>query len=199
MVDSTSSDALPGPNVRQVDPEVNPQVEHLGALRRQLEALYRSHCGKVVGYFRSCGMDEAVASDLAQEAFINAYRGLATFKGQSKLSTWLWTIARNVLLAHVRSSKPAGTGLDHEPVDPDSLSNGADPRLISTCECVRRGFAAFSADHPERAEAIYLAVVEGWTRDELAAYLGRTPHAATEYLSQCKARLRPYLEACDEP
>lgn len=199
MVDSTSSDALPGPNVRPVDQTNLQPANPITVLREQLEGLYRSHCGKVVGYFRSCGVDDAVARELAQETFVNALRGLAKFKGQSKLSTWMWTIARNVLLAHVRIAKPPGAEGDPAPIEPDSLSNGADPRLIGTCECVRRGFAAFSADHPERAEAVYLAVVEGWTREELAAFLGRTPHAATEYLSQCKARLRPYIEGCDGP
>ena len=167
-------------------------------LRRELEALYRTHAGKVAGYFRRCGVEEAVSRELAQEVFINALRGLAQFQGQSKLSTWLWTIARNVLLAHVRSGKNPSARGDEVTVDPDTLSNGDDPRLKALCDCVRRGYAAFTTDHPERAEVIYLAVVEGWTREELAAFLGRTPHAATEYLSQCKARLRPYIEGCHD-
>lgn len=198
MADSSSSDALPGPDLRlgaRDTPE--PRADAL-ALRRELEALYRTHAGKVAGYFRRCGVPEAVARELAQEAFVNALKGLAQFQRQSKLSTWLWTIARNVLLAHVRGAKVHGADLGDEPVDPDSLSNGDDARLNGLCDCVRRGYAAFSADHPERAEVVYLAVVEGWTREELAAFLGRTPHAATEYLSQCKARLRPYIEGCHD-
>ena len=43
---------------------------------------------------------------------------------------------------------------------------------------------------------LYLAVVEGWTREELAKHLDRSTHAATEYLSQCKAKFRPYVENC---
>jgi RNA polymerase sigma-70 factor (ECF subfamily) len=163
-----------------------------------LEALYRSHGKKVAWYFRRCGVEEAVARELTQETFVNALKGLQQFQGNSKLSTWLWTIARNVLLAHLRSAKPGPTEHDDTSVDPDSLSNGESARLNLICDCVRRGFAAFSVDHPERAEVVYLAVVEGWTREELAAHLGRSLHAATEYLSQCKARLRPYIEGCDE-
>jgi RNA polymerase sigma-70 factor (ECF subfamily) len=167
-------------------------------LRQELEALYRSHGSKVAGYFRRCGVSEAVAVELAQESFINALKGLGQFQGHSKLSTWLWTIARNVLLAHLRSRPATDADNQGEPIDPDTLSSGDNPRLNEVCECVRRGFAAFSADHPERAEVVYLAFVEGWTRDEIAAYLGSTPHAATEYLSQCRSRLRPYIEGCHE-
>jgi RNA polymerase sigma-70 factor (ECF subfamily) len=167
------------------------------SLRRELEVLYGSHFVKVTGYFRRCGQIEATAQELAQETFINALNGLKSFNGQSKLSTWLWSIARNVLLAHLRSHRPEMTGGDESPVDPDTLMSDDKAHLRGMRDCVQRGFAAFAAEHPERAQAIYLAVVEGWTRDELATYLGRTPHAATEYLSQCKARLRPFIEDCD--
>lgn len=192
MADSTPLDAPPGQNLR---PEAAPASRT--ELRRELEALYGSHFGKVAGYFRRCGLDEALAQELAQETFINAIRGLGSFNGQSKLSTWLWSIARNVLLGHLRQQRPE-SALDSEgqPVDPDTLMSHDDTHLRGMCDCVRRGFAAFAAEHPERAQVIYLAVVEGWTRDELATHLGRTVHAATEYLSQCKARLKPFIEHC---
>lgn len=198
MTDSSSSDALPVASLRLNTRDSSNVGVDVSALRRELEALYRSHAGKVAGYFRRFGVNEAVASELTQEAFVNALKGLSQFQGQSKLSTWLWTIARNVFLAHLRSAPSASAEGHDATVDPDSLSNGDDARLTAVCDCVRRGFAAFSVDHPERAEVVYLAVVEGWTREELAAFLGRTPHAATEYLSQCKSRLRPYIEACHD-
>lgn len=175
--------------------------DELLAQQSALEALYRSHFGKIAGYFVRCGQTEAAARDLAQDVFVNAWRGLAHFRGQSKLSTWLWTIARNVLLAQRSSHSPT----DHmamdaagEPVDPDSLINPIEASLTMQQDCVRRGFAAFHRDHPERAQTIYLAIVEGWTRDELAEFLGRTPHAATEYLSQCRAKFKPYIERCHD-
>jgi len=163
---------------------------------QSLEGLYHSHYRKLTGYFRRCGVNDAVAAELAQDAFVNAYRGLPNFKGQSKLSTWLWTIARNVLLAYVRSSPSIQSA--GEPVDPDSLTNGDDVRLSDMCDSIRRGFAAFAREHPERAQVLYLAAVEGWSINELAEFLGRTPHAATEYLSQCRIKLKPYLADCDD-
>jgi len=171
------------------------------ALRQELEALYRSHFGKVLGYFIRCGMGEALAREQAQEVFLNAWRALDKFRGQSKLSTWLWTIAQHQLLNRRRQNHPtelAALQPDGEPLDPDSLSESSDPALILQRDCVRRGFMAFHRDHPERAQVIYLAIVEGWTREELGEYLGRTPHAATEYLSQCRAKFRPYIECCDD-
>lgn len=175
--------------------------EEFLALQSALEALYRSHFGKVVGYYMRCGQTDAAARDLAQDVFVNAWRGLGQFRGQSKLSTWLWTIARNVLLARLSSHSPTDQmAMDEagEPLDPDSLINPNAGALTIQQDCVRRGFAAFHRDHPERAQTIYLAIVEGWTRDELAEFLGRTPHAATEYLSQCRAKFKPYIERCHD-
>ena len=162
----------------------------------ELEALYRSHFGKLVGYFRRCGIEESVATELAQDSYVNALRGLPNFQGQSKLSTWLWTIARNVMLAYVRTS--AHVHRAFEELDPDSLTNGDSPHLRDMCDCIRRGFAAFAHQHPERAQVLFLAAVEGWTIAELAEFLNRTPHATTEYLSQCRAKLKPFIADCND-
>ena len=163
--------------------------------QHELEALYRSHFGKVTGYFQRCGQTQAVSVELAQDVFISALRGLADFRGQSKLSTWMWTIARHVLLAHLRSPKPLDVA-DHDDALIDGLTDSAADPLREEYLCVRHGFALFSREHPERAQVLYLAIVEGWTREELAEHLGRSTHAATEYLSQCKAKFRPYVEKC---
>lgn len=167
-----------------------------GTVAVALEDLYRTHFGKVAGYFRRCGVEDAVAGELAQETFVNAFRGLDGFHGQSKLSTWMWTIARNVMLGHFRSR--SSTVSSDDEIDPDSLTNGECAYQTDVGDCVRRGFSAFALQHPERAQALYLAAVEGWSIAELAEFLGRTPHAATEYLSQCRTKLKPYIAHCDE-
>ena len=52
------------------------------------------------------------ASDLSQEAFVRAWRGLKNFKGQSQLSTWLYRIAVNVCLNKVSLKAPATEPID---------------------------------------------------------------------------------------
>jgi RNA polymerase sigma-70 factor (ECF subfamily) len=190
MPDAPALDAANDDGLRPAAEVVRPAV-----CERELEALYRSHFGKVAGYFQRCGQTPASAAELAQDVFIAALRGLVEFRGQSKLSTWMWTIARNVLLAHLRSPKPLDVA-DHEDALIDGLTDSVADHLKEEHLCVRHGFAIFSREHPERAQVLYLAIVEGWTREELADFLGRSAHAATEYLSQCKAKFRPYIENC---
>jgi DNA-directed RNA polymerase specialized sigma24 family protein len=114
------------------------------------------------------------------------------------VSTWLWTIAQNLLLEYRRKRTIEVAEHDGEPVDVDSLIIPQDPHRMDRNDCIRRAFAAFSHDHPERAQAIFLAMVEELTREELAECLGRSTHAATEYLSQCKARFKDYIQHCHE-
>jgi RNA polymerase sigma-70 factor (ECF subfamily) len=54
----------------------------------------------------------ADADDLTQEAFIQAFRKLATFRGESALSTWLHRVAVNTALMHFRRQPRTGTSLD---------------------------------------------------------------------------------------
>ena len=61
-------------------------------------------------------------------------------------------------------------------------------------DCVRRAWRAFTADHPQRAEALNLAILEEWSPVELADYLGRSYGATREYLSQCRKVLRGYVQ-----
>ena len=196
MVDSSSLDALTGlPLSPAVVPGASGSLIQVEALHRELLALYHSHLGRVVGYFKRCGCSESLASDLAQDTFLLALRGLIGFDGRSKLSTWLWAIARNVFIGHLRTRRP-DEATDTQR-DPDGLSLGDDANLIAMQDCVRRGFAAFAQAHPERAQVVYLAVVEGWSRVQLSQHLGRSVHASTVYLAECKAKLRPYLKDCD--
>lgn len=62
--------------------------QHQSAVRAQLRRLTRG--------------DAALADDLAQETFVQAWRNLDRFRGEARFSTWLYRIAFNAFLAHVR-------------------------------------------------------------------------------------------------
>lgn len=50
--------------------------------------------------------DEATAEDVVQETFLNAFRAIETFDGRARLSTWLYRIAYNAALGHLRRARP---------------------------------------------------------------------------------------------
>lgn len=160
-----------------------------------LAALYPEWYGRLSRYFVACGCHAALAHDLTQDSFAAALRGLAGFRGDAKLSTWLWAIARNTLLAELRRKRP----LDQtEDVELETLIFADDAHLSELNDCVRRGFARFAQRYPERAHAVYLVYWGGWAHAELADYLGKSSHACTVELARSRELLVPYLRDCDE-
>jgi RNA polymerase sigma factor (sigma-70 family) len=168
-----------------------------------MEALFRLYSGRMKGYFRKHRMSEEESADLVQETFIKAFRNARQYAGDAKASTWLWSIARNTMIDHIRARKP------EDQIDDDSLfdlvvlqQSGQHERELSALQdlqdCVQRGFAQFSQLEPARASALQLAVIEGWTCEELAEHLKRTPAATREFLSQCRKKLKAFLAPCHE-
>lgn len=74
---------------------------------QDFDTLYKEHVDLIYRFaYRLCGEVEA-AKDLAQETFLNAYRGLGQFRGDAQISTWLYTIASRACLRMRRRRKGA--------------------------------------------------------------------------------------------
>ncbi len=73
----------------------------------EFDKLYRDHVDLIYRYaYRLCGETES-AKDLVQETFLNAYRGLKAFRGEARVSTWLYTIASRAWMRMRRKRKGA--------------------------------------------------------------------------------------------
>jgi len=190
----------------RTEDEPEASASRAGASEADLAALYPQWYPRLLRYFvGTCGCSEALAHELVQDSFAAALRGLAGFRGEAQLSTWLWQIAGNTLRAHLRRQQPLQLGAepDEDAVAQDltlgsGLSFSESTHLNDLSDCVQRAFRRFQAQEPERAEVLYLAYVEGWTRAELAQRLGRSEHATTVYLAQCRAKLLPLMQDCHD-
>ena len=80
------------------------------AAERLVEATYRQTFASL---FRLCGGDADLAADLTQETYRKAWKSFGSFRGGSRMSTWLYRIAYNAFLNHVRRTRPV-TELDPE-------------------------------------------------------------------------------------
>jgi RNA polymerase sigma-70 factor (ECF subfamily) len=136
------------------------------------------------------------ASDLAQDVFIRAYRGLRNFKGQSALGTWLYRIAVNVSLNKV-GARPAKT----EPLD--RLLLGNDERAASHDENAadallrneRAGqVRAAIAKLPKKQRAtLILRVYHELPHEQIAGILGSSVGAAKANLFHALSNLKKLL------
>jgi RNA polymerase sigma-70 factor (ECF subfamily) len=78
-----------------------------------MEKLMRLHNRMLYRTARAILRDDADAEDAVQEAYLRAYRALATFRGESKLSTWLVRITANEALMRLPPQRQGGAGRAH--------------------------------------------------------------------------------------
>ena len=71
----------------------------------RIEDLYYEYKDDVYRYALSLSKDSYQAEDLVQETFLRAFKGILSFKGQSSLKTWLFSICRNTYFEMIRKKK----------------------------------------------------------------------------------------------
>ncbi len=129
------------------------------------------------------------ANDLAQEAFLKAWRAIGRFRGESRFSTWLYRIAVNACLNHRALRRPATEEL------PDSLPDPGRGALsaVETKDQSRRVREAV-ARLPERQRAtLILKVYQELSHEEVAAVLGTSIGTVKSNLFHALANLRRLL------
>ncbi len=70
------------------------------------EYLYKAHCRRVYSVCLRMIKNPAEAEDLTQQAFLQVFRKISTFRGESGFSTWLYRVTMNLVLMHLRRKKP---------------------------------------------------------------------------------------------
>lgn len=141
------------------------------------DALVRRYQHKVVKLVLRYVRDPAEAEDIAQEAFIKAYRALPRFRGESAFYTWLYRIAintaKNVLASRGRS--PIQYEVDRSDDDDNydvvaNLKDTATPEALALTEEIRSIVtAAIDALPEDLRTAIQLRELEGLSYEEIAA------------------------------
>jgi RNA polymerase sigma-70 factor (ECF subfamily) len=132
------------------------------------------------------------ASDLSQEAFVRAWRGLHTFKGQSALSTWLYRIAVNVCLNRVSAKPPAADSIGPADQFEDTRTEGAQATLLreERAAAVRKAIAALP--RKQRATLI-LRAYHDLPHQQIADILGSSLGATKANFFHALANLKKLL------
>lgn len=131
------------------------------------------------------------ASDLSQEVFLRAYRGLRQFRGQSSVSTWLHRIAVNVCLNRVATKAPRTESIEGH-LDIESGSPGAIEEVLRG-ERAERVRAAIN-ELPRRQRAtLVLRMYQELSHREIANVLGSSVGAAKANLFHALRNLKKLL------
>ena len=140
--------------------------------RAAFDVLVRRHQRTVYGVCYRFTGDHADASDLAQDAFIRAYRGLARFKGDAAFSTWLYRIAVNVCLTRAAVKTPALDPI--EPLELADLSGDRPDDPLRRAEDAARVKAAIARLPEKQRMTVILRVYHELPHDAIARTLGST-------------------------
>ncbi|MDY7094925.1 MAG: sigma-70 family RNA polymerase sigma factor [Acidobacteriota bacterium] len=144
--------------------------------------------------------DPQLAEDLTQESFIKAFRALATFDPSRKLASWLFKIAHNTTLDHLRrrslDTVPLEPGEDEAP---DRRSQWADPHAESPEHRASMGDlaeaieAALDQLRPEYREIVVLRYQEGLAYQEIAEILDLPMGTVKTHIHRSRRQLAEIL------
>jgi RNA polymerase sigma-70 factor (ECF subfamily) len=160
-------------------------------------ALFQSHKKRVYSVCLLMTKNISEAEDLTQEAFLQVFRSVSSFRGDSAFSTWLYRVAVNTVLMKLRRRKsPPIVSLD-EPVSPESPSlrrdvGKADPDLTGAIDRItlRRAMQEL----PEGCRQIFtLHEVEGYQHHEIAEMLDCSVGNSKSQLHKAKMKMRDLL------
>ncbi len=193
---------------REAAPEADRSGEPLVARLRAgddtaLEAVVREHGGRMLAVAKRFFPEEEDARDVVQEAFISAFRAIASFDGRAKLSTWLHRVVVNAALMKLRSRRrrreepieellPRFDEDGHRVIDAPDWQSPTET-LLQRAE-TRAQVRCAIASLPETHRAVLLVRdIEQLDTDEAAAALGITPQAVKTRLHRARQALRTLL------
>lgn len=161
--------------------------------------LYENHRSRVYAICLRRTRERAEAEDCAQEAFLQCFQKLATFRGDSALSTWLYRLTVNVVLMRLRASHGRPVSLDTGGCFEDSAESTIlnacpvdDLRLMGAIDriAIHRALRRLP---PGYRTIFLLHDVEGKAHSEIARELGCSIGNSKSQLHQARVRLRRFL------
>jgi len=145
------------------------------------EELYHQYRRQVAGNLYRVIGDRTDLEDLVQEVFVIAFRGLERFRGDARLSTWLYRICVNVALGRIRTRKRRPNAisvvdLDAAPADPSLVERPETPdRALERRRDQERVYAALEQLAPKKRIVLYLHEIEGLDLKEIAYLVDSNP------------------------
>jgi RNA polymerase sigma-70 factor, ECF subfamily len=162
------------------------------------EHIYRLHSRRVYSLCLRMAGNPTDAEDLTQDVFLQLFRKIGTFRGESAFSTWLHRMSVNIVLMRFRK-KPKGetsletvTNQDEDSSGPAKEFGGADLRLDGVIDRVALQ-AAISELAPGYRAMFVLHYVQGYKHNEIARILGCTTGNSKSQTHKARVRLRELL------
>jgi RNA polymerase sigma-70 factor (ECF subfamily) len=151
--------------------------------------LYQLHMRKVYALCLRLTGQPSQAEDVTQEVFIQVWRKIDTFNGDSSFSTWLHSLATNTTLSYLRKQKSWWQRM-HETEDYERLSEQMEASAPPNLKDLQAALACL----PERARIIFvLHAIEGYRQESIAQVLGITTGTVKAQFHRARQLLEHWL------
>jgi RNA polymerase sigma-70 factor (ECF subfamily) len=162
---------------------------------RAFEEIYRAHGRQVYSLLARMVGSVHEAEDLSQEVFLHVHHKLSSYRGESSLGTWIYRLAVNLCLDHLRS-RQARMARSTESLDAERADepHGVEPRVPSAISRVDLERAIQRLPDGYRA-AFILHDVEGLDHREVGAVLGIAEGTSKSQVHKARMKLRALLSA----
>ncbi len=163
------------------------------------ERIYRLHSRRVYALCLRMVGNTAEAEDLTQEAFLQLFRKIQTFRGESAFSTWLHRLAVNVVLMRLRKKTLPATSLE-ETTEPDEETGGprkdvGGPDLLLSGSIDRVNLQRAVEQLPPGYKTVFvLHDIQGYEHNEIADIMGCSIGNSKSQLHKARMRLRELLQ-----
>jgi RNA polymerase sigma-70 factor (ECF subfamily) len=197
-ISATQANVIPSTSAKSRDDSQTNLVKRAQAGDEQAFAtLFQQHKNRVYSVCLLMTKDVAEAEDLTQEAFLQVFRTVGSFRGDAAFSTWLYRVAVNTVLMKLRRRKSPPTISLDEPVHSESPSlhrdfGKNDPDLSGVVDriALRRALQEL----PEGCRRIFaLHEVEGYQHHEIAQLLDCSIGNSKSQLHKAKLKMRSLL------
>ncbi len=151
------------------------------------EAVYRAHAGRVYALCLRMSADAGRAAELTQDVFVRAWEKLKTFRGESAFSSWLHSLAVNVVLSALRTERRRS----EEPLADEDTTHYA-PRTTHPVDLMDLE-AAIATLPPMARQVVVLHDLEGYQHDEIGKLLGIAEGTSKAHCFRARRLLRERL------
>jgi len=175
-----------------VDPDAALVAQFLAGDRRSFDALVRRHQAGVRRLVLRYVKSDADAKDISQIAFVRAFERLSEFRGEATFRTWLFRIAINLALNHMRGM-PSG---DLAPIgDVAAFTRALETSQLVAGEVWRKVSARLDELPPKQRLALELRIFHDLSFEEVSAIAGFSVESAKANFHHAVKRLRGLLPA----
>jgi RNA polymerase sigma factor (sigma-70 family) len=163
------------------------------ALFAQLVQRYQQYVFTLVLRFTDSRED---AEEISQDVFVKSYRSLADFRGESKFSTWLYTVVRTSSITFLRKKKLDTTSLDNERtfLQLENRESGFNANTMEQKSRHAMVNAAIRLLSPDDGQIITLFYKGEQSLEEIGRIMGMEPNTVKVRLHRARNRLREKME-----